>query len=179
MGEPQQWIVPVTAALVAVSALALACPHPCAGRGRVAHGVLCVAMAAMLVPAYDPLGPLPWALVLGGVGLWLADAPVPLALRLPVIADVLVMAVLLLAADGAVGAAGAVAMPGAAHQHGGSAGPGWLSLPLVALLVWGWVRVHVWWAGRGVREPAQSVTGTVAHLAMTAAMLLMALGHLL
>ncbi|WP_067654342.1 DUF5134 domain-containing protein [Nocardia harenae] len=176
MGEPQQWIVPVTAALVAVSASALACRHPCAGRGRIAHGVLCLAMLAMLLPAYDPLGPLPWALALGGVGLWLADTPVPLALRLPVIADVLVMAVLLLAMPGVDGA---VATPGAAHRHGGGAGPGWLSLPLLALGVWGWVRVRVWWAGRGVREPARSVTGTVAHLSMTAAMPLMGLGHLL
>ncbi|MFC3966398.1 hypothetical protein [Nocardia jiangsuensis] len=175
MGEPQQWIVPVTAALVAVSALALACPHPCAGRGRIAHGVLCAAMAAMLVPAHDPLGPLPWALLLGGVGLWLADTPVPLALRLPVIADVLVMAVLLLAVPGAEGA---VAAAGAAHRHGGGAGPEWLSLPVVALVAWAWVRLHVWRAGRGVREPARSVTGTVAHLAMTAAMLLMGLSHL-
>ncbi|MFC8042858.1 DUF5134 domain-containing protein [Nocardia sp. NPDC057353] len=172
MGEPQQWIVPVTAALVVFSASALACPHPCAGRGRVAHGVLCAAMAAMLIPAHDPLGPLPWAVALGGLGLWLADTPVPLARRLPVIADVLVMVVLLLTAPGAAAA------PGAAHQHSGGAGPAWLSLPIVALIAWAWVRLYVWRAGRGALPAARSAAGTLAHLAMTAAMLLMGLTHI-
>lgn len=175
MGGLQQWIVPITAVLVAISALALACPHPCAGRGRIAHGVLCVAMAAMLVPAHDPLGPLPWAILLGGLGLWLADTPVPLALRLPVIADALVMAVLLLTMPGETGP---VATSGAAHQHSGAAGPAWLSLPVLALTAWACLRLHVWRAGRGMPVPAASATGTLAHLSMTAAMLLMGLAHI-
>ena len=37
--------------------------------------MMCLAMVAMLIPDHDPLGPLIWAILLGGLGVWVADRP--------------------------------------------------------------------------------------------------------
>lgn len=178
MGQPQNPMAVVTAALVAISAVALVSPHPCATRGRIGHAVMCVAMAAMLAPAYDPLGPLVWALLLGGLGCWLADAPVPLARRLPLIADLTLMVVLLLSSTPTPGTDSPAALA-AAHQHTHTAGPGWISLRILAVTAWALLRLHLWRAGRGTLTPARPKTSVVAGLSMTAAMTLMGVTHAL
>lgn len=178
MRQPQDPIAVVTAALVAISALALVCPHPCATRGRIGHAVMCVAMAAMLAPAYDPLGPLVWALLLGGLGCWLADTPVPLARRLPLIADLTLMVVLLLSNSPAPGM-DSPAATAAAHHHAPTAGPDWMSLPILAVTAWALLRVHLWRAGRGTLTHDRSTTSLVAGVSMTSAMTIMGVTHAL
>jgi hypothetical protein len=63
-------------ALLVTTALAFALGLVGCDRRRlrpwVCHAVMGLAMAAMLVPERDPLGPAAWALVLGGVLLWTA-----------------------------------------------------------------------------------------------------------
>ncbi|PFX04593.1 hypothetical protein CJ469_00001 [Nocardia farcinica] len=114
-------------------------------------------------------------MLLGGFGVWVADTPVPPAWRLPLIADLTLMAVLLLFAP----APGIDPHATTFHEHNHTTGSGWISVPILAMIAWASLRLHLWRTGRGGYPVRRSTTATVAHLAMTAAMILMAITHTL
>jgi len=150
-------------------------------RQWVAHGVMGCAMAAMVVPSRDPLGPAVWAVVLGCVLLWTAaaglheraagDVPGPSAFESArEVVELGLMAVLVLAMPALHGRG--TALPNGHHGE-----PGADVRTLVLAVLAGWltaaVVLHARVASAGSSHPRRTpaaIGATVAAVGTMAAM---------
>ncbi|OLT05755.1 hypothetical protein BJF90_01945 [Pseudonocardia sp. CNS-004] len=157
----------VVCLLVGLSHIGMPPPGPVRFAHAAAHAVMGIGMAAMFVPAADPVPRPVWVAVFLAVAVWFASACVRARSLL---------------GDAGNHVVGAVAMLymllGPAHHHGGpgSAVPA-LPLSLVALAFAAWFGIDL--VGRVVRPAADAdVRPAVPRMVMSAAMAVMFLGRL-
>lgn len=155
----------VVCLLVGLSHIGMPPPGPVRFAHAAAHAVMGIGMAAMFVPAVDPVPRPVWVAVFAAVAVWFAAACVRAR---SLLGD---------AGSHVVGAAAMLYMLlGPAHHHGGSgaAGPH-LPLSVIALAFVAWFGVDI--AGQLTR-PAGGVRPAVPRMVMSAAMAIMFLGRL-
>lgn len=168
--NPFDILILTLTALSAIGSLAL---RHCSGvREWVGHLAACAAMTEMAAPSPGLVGTLPWAVFLIGMAYWVTGSRTPIPDRLPVLCDLVCMAVLVVVMP--LSMVGPPDLTRTGHEHGiARTAVDMSSLPSLVIITWGALRLALWWSGRRNPSFKQQRAIALTEAPMIAAMVLM------